>query len=195
MTFTKCALHFTKYFTFLANFNAFFPKSIENKIASWTHLPVSHGEVMYLLRYQLGQEYKPHFDYFDPAQTKNLGEAGNRVATVVMYLSDVEEGGETYFPDADGGQKAIPAKKGDAVLFWGFTVGMYQRGLAMANLHVSFVQMANQIPCLYTVENQSPKEQSGVLLGMSASEKPFPLVPVLIAVCRWIRAKPFWVQS
>ncbi|KAL6782723.1 PFH16 [Auxenochlorella protothecoides x Auxenochlorella symbiontica] len=104
---------------------------VENRLSEATMIPVGHGEGIQVLRYENGQEYKPHFDYFfHEAGTDN---GGNRLATVLMYLSDVEEGGETVFPNA-----AVPAsqsreagysecamaglayrpRKGDAVVFW-----------------------------------------------------------------------------
>jgi prolyl 4-hydroxylase len=44
-----------------------------------------------------------HWDYFFHDEGKANG--GNRIATVLMYLEDVEEGGETTFPNipAPGG--------------------------------------------------------------------------------------------
>lgn len=90
---------------------------IEDKIASWTHIPSENGEVFYLLRYKIGQEYKPHTDwYLDSGPDKEyFNGQGNRIATVLMYLSDVEQGGETFFPRAD---LSIKPSKGDAILFW-----------------------------------------------------------------------------
>lgn len=38
-----------------------------------------------------------HWDYFFNANGTDNG--GNRAATVLMYLTDVEEGGETTFPN------------------------------------------------------------------------------------------------
>lgn len=107
-------------------------RDIEKRIADWTFIPVEHGEGLQVLHYEIGQKYEPHYDYFlDEFNTKN---GGQRIATVLMYLSDVEEGGETIFPAAKGNVSAVPwwdelsecGKKGlavkpnmgDALLFW-----------------------------------------------------------------------------
>ncbi|KAH9727864.1 prolyl 4-hydroxylase 1 [Citrus sinensis] len=77
-------------------------------------------------RYEKDQYYKPHHDYF--SDTFNLKRGGQRIATMLMYLSDNVEGGETYFPMAGSGEcscggkvvKGLSVKpvQGDAVLFW-----------------------------------------------------------------------------
>ncbi|XP_021737888.1 probable prolyl 4-hydroxylase 7 isoform X1 [Chenopodium quinoa] len=72
---------------------------IEARIAAWTFLPPENGEAMQVLRYELGQKYEPHFDYFHDKVNQQLG--GHRIATVLMYLSYVEKGGETVFPNAE----------------------------------------------------------------------------------------------
>nr|GEV58293.1 probable prolyl 4-hydroxylase 10 [Tanacetum cinerariifolium] len=106
--------------------------AIEKRIADFTFLPVENGEGLQVLHYEVGQKYEPHYDYFlDQFNTKN---GGQRMATVLMYLSDVEEGGETVFPSAKGNISAVPwwnelsecgkeglsvkPKMGDALLFW-----------------------------------------------------------------------------
>lgn len=118
--------------TFLARGRDKTIRTIEKKIADFTFLPVEHGEGLQVLHYEVGQRYEPHFDYFqDEFNTKN---GGQRMATVLMYLSDVEEGGETVFPSAKGNISAVPwwnelsecgkeglsvkPKMGDALLFW-----------------------------------------------------------------------------
>lgn len=95
-------------------------RAFSERIEEWTLLPKEYGEVFYLLRYELGQEYKQHTDWFQgtPESLAFLGPAGNRLATVIVYLSDVEEGGETSFPAV--GLKIRP-KKGDAIMFWNRT--------------------------------------------------------------------------
>ncbi|TYJ34830.1 hypothetical protein E1A91_A05G195900v1 [Gossypium mustelinum] len=105
---------------------------IEKRIADYTFIPVENGEGLQVLHYEVEQKYDAHFDYFlDEFNTKN---GGQRMATVLMYLSDVEEGGETIFPAAKGNVSAVPwwnelsecgkrglavkPKMGDALLFW-----------------------------------------------------------------------------
>ena len=76
---------------------------IERRLAALTHWPIENGEGLQVLRYGIGAEYKPHFDYFDPAQPGSkavLRRGGQRVGTVVLYLNTPENGGATTFPDA-----------------------------------------------------------------------------------------------
>lgn len=74
-------------------------------------IPIEHAEGIQILKYTPGQEYKAHFDFFNSAskEAKN-----NRISTLVIYLNDVEEGGETYFPKLN---LSISPKKGSAVYF------------------------------------------------------------------------------
>lgn len=107
-------------------------RAIERRIADYTFIPAENGEGLQVLHYEVGQKYEPHFDYFlDEFNTKN---GGQRMATILMYLSDVEEGGETIFPDANVNSSslawhdelsecakkglAVKPKMGDALLFW-----------------------------------------------------------------------------
>lgn len=84
---------------------------IEKRVSSIMNIPVEHGEGLHILKYTPGQEYKAHYDYF--AEHSRAAE-NNRISTLVMYLNDVEEGGETYFPKLD---LSIAPKKGSAVYF------------------------------------------------------------------------------
>lgn len=64
---------------------------VEDRLAAWTHLNISHQEDMQILRYGIGQKYGAHYD--------SLVEGSPRVATVLLYLSNsTQEGGETAFP-------------------------------------------------------------------------------------------------
>ena len=90
---------------------------IEARIAELVQWPVVNGEGLQVLKYGPGAEYKPHYDYFDPAQPgtpKILQRGGQRVGTVVMYLNSPARGGATTFPDV--GLEVAPIK-GNAVFF------------------------------------------------------------------------------
>ena len=79
--------------------------------------PLENGEGLQILNYQVGAEYKVHFDYFDPANSANkihLAHGGQRVSTLVIYLNDVESGGETLFPEV---KLSVEPTKGSAVYF------------------------------------------------------------------------------
>jgi prolyl 4-hydroxylase len=92
-------------------------RRIEARISELVEIPVERGEPLQILHYQPGGEYKPHFDYFDPAQPGNeavLKHGGQRIATLVMYLNDVEAGGSTVFPEV--GLDVLP-RRGHAVYF------------------------------------------------------------------------------
>jgi prolyl 4-hydroxylase len=90
---------------------------IERRIAELLDSPEENGEPIQVLHYTPGAEYKPHHDYFDPAQPGNdkvLAMGGQRVATLIMYLNDVEAGGSTVFPSL--GIDVLP-RRGSAVYF------------------------------------------------------------------------------
>jgi prolyl 4-hydroxylase len=90
---------------------------IEARIARLLNWPVDHGEGMQVLHYRPGAEYKPHYDYFDPAEPGTptiLKRGGQRVATLVMYLNAPACGGGTTFPDV--GLEVAP-QRGNAVFF------------------------------------------------------------------------------
>lgn len=81
----------TSYGTFLGRRHDDVVSEIEDRVASWVHLNATHQEDMQVLRYGYFQKYGKHMD--------SLDDDSPRVATVLMYLNDVEEGGETAFPD------------------------------------------------------------------------------------------------
>ena len=66
--------------------------------------------------YELTQEFKPHTDYFEPYELErnSTPTLGQRTWTFMVYLNDVESGGETAFVNIG---LAIPPKQGMAVLW------------------------------------------------------------------------------
>jgi prolyl 4-hydroxylase len=90
---------------------------VEARIAALLQWPLENGEGLQVLRYRPGAEYKPHYDYFDPAQpgtTSILKRGGQRVASLVMYLNTPTRGGATIFPDVFFDVSPV---KGNAVFF------------------------------------------------------------------------------
>lgn len=88
---------------------------IEAKINALTGIPIENGEGLQVLRYQIGQEYKPHFDYFDPNSPGVAKQVeNNRICTVLLYLNTPTVGGETVFPDAG---VSVSARRGTALVF------------------------------------------------------------------------------
>ena len=80
-------------------------------------LAVRQQEAPHVLSYEVGQEYKAHFDFLlpdDPAFAHVLAAMGQRVATCLTWLNDDYEGGETAFPKIDW---AYRGKAGDSMLF------------------------------------------------------------------------------
>ena len=53
-------------------------------------------ELTQFTKYELGQEYRPHWDYFN--HPSHNAEDNDRVATAILYLNDDFEGGYTDFP-------------------------------------------------------------------------------------------------
>lgn len=91
--------------------------AVEARIARLLNWPVENGEGFQVLNYKPGAEYKPHYDYFDPAEPGTptiLRRGGQRVATLVMYLNEPSRGGGTTFPDV--GFEVAPVR-GNAVFF------------------------------------------------------------------------------
>jgi len=90
---------------------------LEARLARLLDWPLENGEGLQILRYRPGAEYKPHYDYFDPAEPGTpaiLKRGGQRVASIVCYLNTPEAGGATVFPEA--GIEIAPVR-GNAVFF------------------------------------------------------------------------------
>lgn len=95
--------------------------AVERRLAWLSGLPERNGEGLQILHYRVGGEYRPHFDYFDPATpgcALQLKHGGQRLLTIIMYLNDVDGGGSTVFPEL--GLEFLP-EKGAALLFASMT--------------------------------------------------------------------------
>lgn len=81
--------------------------AINRRLAAATSTLVEQGEPLQVLRYRPGQEYRPHLDAL-PA-TNN-----QRAATILVYLNDDYEGGETRFVETG---LTFKGRTGDALFF------------------------------------------------------------------------------
>ncbi|PLK26129.1 2OG-Fe(II) oxygenase [Novosphingobium sp. TH158] len=81
--------------------------ALNRRLASLAGLPPENGEAAQVLRYNPGQEYKPHHDFVRAAENQ-------RTMTALVWLNDGYDGGETAFLRT--GLK-VKGRKGDAVVF------------------------------------------------------------------------------
>ena len=91
--------------------------TIDRRLAELFQQPMENGEDLHILRYDIGGEYRPHYDYFPEEQAgsrNHMLRGGQRVATIILYLNEVERGGETTFPDI--GLRIHP-RRGSALYF------------------------------------------------------------------------------
>lgn len=81
-----------------------FVKTIENKITQLMGIDPPHGESIQGQRYAVGQQFKPHHDFFytDQAYWEEVSKVGGqRTWTAMMFLNEPEAGGQTNFPKAN----------------------------------------------------------------------------------------------
>ena len=81
--------------------------AINRRIAAASGTEVHAGEPLQILRYKPGQEYRPHHDALPHTDNQ-------RILTMLVYLNDEYEGGETLFLST--GLK-VKGAVGDALLF------------------------------------------------------------------------------
>jgi prolyl 4-hydroxylase len=90
---------------------------LDRRVSEIMNLPAQHGEGFQVLHYLAGGFSAPHFDFLIPSNAANqasIARSGQRVSTLVIYLNDVESGGETLFPET--GLSVVP-RRGHAVYF------------------------------------------------------------------------------
>jgi hypothetical protein len=89
---------------------------VRARIAAATKLSVPLFEPTQVLRYEVGQEFRPHHDFLDPGNLAYGDQArfGQRIATFLVYLNEDFEGGETDFPKVG---IRYCGRTGDAIFF------------------------------------------------------------------------------
>lgn len=106
-------------------FEDIFYLELDRKISEFMELDPFLGETMQAQRYEPGQYYKEHWDFFMPTTQEHriyCEWMGQRTWTTMIYLNDVEEGGETYFKHL---KLRIKPKRG-TLITWN---NLYKNGL------------------------------------------------------------------
>lgn len=85
-------------------------KWLISRVHRLTGIPQSFQEPPQVARYHTGQFYHSHQDALD-----NIGNEGQRICTVLIYLNDVRKGGGTYFNNLN---VRVQPKKGSAAIFF-----------------------------------------------------------------------------
>lgn len=94
---------------------------LRERMARTAGLPITGLEPTQVLRYHVGETFDWHVDFLDPAipgQASDLTARGQRIATLLLYLNDDFDGGETAF---EIGEIRHRGRKGDA-LMWANTL-------------------------------------------------------------------------
>ena len=81
--------------------------ALNRRIAAASGTDVRQGEPLQVLRYSVGQQYRPHIDAIP-------GFENQRILTMLVYLNDDFDGGETHFLKCG---LTFRARTGDAILF------------------------------------------------------------------------------
>lgn len=87
-------------------------KQVATQLSELIGMEDSHFEDIQVIRYEKGG----HFDYhYDTNPSNKTLPSSSRIITLMVYLNDDYEGGETEFPMI---HKKVKPQKGKAVLFW-----------------------------------------------------------------------------
>lgn len=89
--------------------------ALDRKLSALSGIDPAFGEPIQGQRYEEGQEFKAHTDYFDPQGAdyqRFCNVSGQRTWTFMIYLNDVEAGGATRFKVID---KLIQPERGKLV--------------------------------------------------------------------------------
>ncbi|MDD9977432.1 MAG: 2OG-Fe(II) oxygenase, partial [Boseongicola sp.] len=89
---------------------------LTQKISSIVRLPPEHAETSKLLRYEGEQLFDVHFDGYEEngATRPDFQKGGQRLFTTLCYLNDVEDQGQTAFPNL---KVAVRPKLGRVLVF------------------------------------------------------------------------------
>ena len=149
---------------------------IEQRVASVTMIPFENQEDLQILNYQKGEKYSLHPDYFEESY-QTVDDGLQRVTTVLMYLTNVTQGGETIFPygkwnsrnydfknnkverqkendrisDCAKSKLHVLPNRGDAVMFFDLSTGTDDNRICLNDDFSSDVDLLLPIEIIYIV--------------------------------------------
>jgi hypothetical protein len=98
-----------------------FTAFVRARIAALANVSIAGLETSQILNYRVGEEFAEHCDFLDPdspGHARDIAMHGQRALTVLIYLNDDYEGGDTTFPALG---RSYKGRKGDALVFWNLT--------------------------------------------------------------------------
>ncbi len=90
---------------------------IDDKISQALGINLTYSEAIQAQKYEVGQEFKTHTDYFEPGTDEfrhHAAERGQRTWTFMIYLNTTPKGGATHFTDI---KRKVKPKAGRAVIW------------------------------------------------------------------------------
>lgn len=85
---------------------------IKEHLASYANLSSKYAEPPMLMKYQPKERFLPHFDFIESSALEQ--NQGQRVKTLLLYLNDDYEGGETVFNELN---IKVKGQSGDILIF------------------------------------------------------------------------------
>lgn len=101
---------------------------LRKRIEEFVGVPTTNIEPMSVLKYTKGERHKLHIDHHKPYSEQACGV---RLGSVLIYLNDVVEGGETYFPQLGVEVKPV---RGRALIYWNFDLHKLRGRATLENL-------------------------------------------------------------
>ncbi|XP_020550965.1 probable prolyl 4-hydroxylase 12 isoform X2 [Sesamum indicum] len=98
-------------------------RNIEDRISAWTFLPKENSKSLQVLHFG-PEDSKQKYSYFHNKAAEEVGEP--LLATVILYLSNVSQGGQILFPhsenrvwsDCTKSSKILRPSRGNAIVFF-----------------------------------------------------------------------------